>query len=127
MRNLHELDRFRDKSGEAAMAAVTYDFVANAPNMGCFWIPSPVQKIKLYVLASTGMGWDHVSVSHQKRIPQWTEMEYIKRLFFYNNETVMQLHVPVSDHISYHDRCLHLWRPQDVEIPRPSNALVGAL
>jgi len=63
------------------------------------------------VMASAGMGWDHVSISRQNRCPNWPEMEHIKRLFFRDDETAMQLHVPPSDHISIHPYCLHLWRP----------------
>jgi len=52
-------------------------------------------------------------------------MAYIKKLFFRDDETAMELHVPASDHISDHDNCLHLWRPQEVEIPRPPSWMVG--
>jgi hypothetical protein len=73
----------------------------------------------LRVVASNGMGWDHVSVSRIDRIPTWEEMEFVKRLFFEDNEIAMQLHVPASDHINIHPYCLHLWRPQNKEIPMP--------
>ena len=77
------------------------------------------------VLATVGDGWDHVSVSRKTRCPNWPEMESVKRLFFFDRETVMQLHVPVAEHISYHDFCLHLWRPLESEIPRPPGWMVG--
>ena len=69
----------------------------------------------LNVLASNGGGWDHVSVSHPLEIPNWEEMEVVKRMFFAENETAMQLHVPESVHINQHPNCLHLWRPQSQE------------
>ena len=73
----------------------------------------------LRVVFSDGRGWDHVSVSLATRCPTWGEMEYVRRLFFKADETVMQLHVPTTDHINQHDFCLHLWRPQsDLEIAR---------
>jgi hypothetical protein len=37
----------------------------------------------------------------------------------------MELHVPIAEHINLHPNCLHLWRPQDVEIPRPPAYMVG--
>jgi hypothetical protein len=44
-------------------------------------------------------------------------MAFVKRLFFRDDETAMQLHVPASDHVNQHPYCLHLWRPQaDEEI-----------
>jgi hypothetical protein len=52
-------------------------------------------------------------------------MECVKRLFFSDEETAMQLHVPSTEHISTHPWCLHLWRPQHAEIPRPPFAMVG--
>ncbi len=79
----------------------------------------------LKVLASNGMGWDHVSVSTKRRCPTWADMEFVKRLFFLPGETAMQLHVPPDDHVNCHPFVLHLWRPNDWrEIPRPPPILV---
>ena len=79
----------------------------------------------LRVVASWWFGWDHVSVSTKKRIPNWDEMEFVKRTFFRDDETAMQLHVPPSDHINCHPYCLHLWRPHGCDIPRPPAWMVG--
>jgi hypothetical protein len=79
----------------------------------------------LMVVVSHGMGWDHVSVSHQRRTPNWYELEHVKRMFFKDDEVAMQLHMPVADHISVHPHCLHLWRPQNVEIPLPLPEMVA--
>lgn len=76
------------------------------------------------VVASFGLGWDHVSVSRSDRCPTWDEMCQIKRRFFRDDETVMQLHVPPHENINMHPYCLHLWRPQDVPIPRPPAVMV---
>lgn len=92
---------------------------------GAFMVPHPGTGVVLGVIASSGMGWDHVSVSLPKRCPNWTEMEFIKRLFFREEETAMQLHVPPAEHISVHPFCLHIWRPQDREIPLPPAFMVG--
>ena len=48
----------------------------------------------LACIASTTDGWDHVSVSCELSLPTWTEMEQVKRTFFHEHETAMQLHVP---------------------------------
>jgi hypothetical protein len=81
-------------------------------------------KTILRVIASHGMGWDHVSVSLQHRCPTWEEMEYVKRLFFKNDELAMQLHVTPDQHINNHPFCLHMWRPHDKEIPLPPAIMV---
>lgn len=68
--------------------------------------------------------WDHISVSARKRCPNWFEMSHIKSIFFAEDETVMQLHVPESEHIDLHPYTLHLWRPLLVPIPRPPSGAV---
>ncbi len=86
-----------------------------------------VRRATLNVIASTGGGWDHVSVSvaGSPRVPDWSEMEAVKRAFFRPGETAMQLHVPPVEHIDCHPGVLHLWRPQGAEIPRPPGWMVG--
>ncbi len=81
--------------------------------------------IPLKIIASSGEGWEHVSVSTPKRCPNWPEMDFVKNLFWEPYECVMQLHVPREDHVNCHPYCLHLWRPIGVEIPRPGSILVG--
>jgi hypothetical protein len=113
MKNLHSLDRYRRSDSEIKV----YGTVGDASN-GCFVVG------RLAVVASTGDGWEHVSVSRSDRTPAWDEMEKIKRLFFEDRETVMQLHVPVVEHVNCFPHCLHLWRPTDREIPRPPAIMV---
>lgn len=79
-------------------------------NNGRFIIPRPAGD--LGVICSNGAGWDHVSVSHATRCPTWLEMERVREIFFRDDECVMQLSVPRSDHVNTHPHCLHLWRPQ---------------
>lgn len=99
--------------------------VEMADDGGAFTVRSPVDRSPLLVIASIGAGWDHVSISRKNRVPNWAEMEHVKRLFFEDNETAVQYHVPPSDHVNMHRFVLHLWRPQDVEMPRPPSILVG--
>src|SRR5699024_6188883 len=85
--------------------------VAMGVDGGMFKIPHHQTGVTLSIVASFGGGWDHVSVSLPNRTPNWAEMEHVKRLFFREDETAMQLHVPTSEHINCHPNCLHLWRP----------------
>src|SRR3954454_24585010 len=88
---------------------------------GAFRIPFPETGAELLALAANGVGaredlgdegaFDHVSVSCRNRTPNWKEMSFIKSVFWSDDETVMQLHVPMSEHINCHPHCLHLWRP----------------
>ena len=120
MRDLILLEQYRSRPQELEFYGTSGDNTC-----GCFLLPSPIDRQKIAVVASAGGGWDHVSASRSSRCPNWPEMEYIKRLFFRDNETVMQLHVPPSEHINHHPYTLHLWRPQKLEIPRPPAWMVG--
>lgn len=89
---------------------------------GCFYVPVGV--VKLACLVSAGdktCPWEHVSVSipGNRRCPSWEEMDFVKRLFWRDDETVMQLHVPRDEHKNFHPYCLHLWKPLKETIPRP--------
>ena len=96
---------------------------------GAFRIPSPEIGAMLLVMVHDGADWDvdklgplaweHVSVSLKARTPTWKEMNFVKRLFWRDEEMVIQLHVPVKDHISIMENCLHLWNPIGLEIPTP--------
>lgn len=70
-----------------------------------------IPKRKMAIIFSNGGGWEHVSVSHPDRCPTWEEMEDVKRRFWEDTDTVMQLHVPPAEHRNCHPYCLHLWRP----------------
>jgi hypothetical protein len=120
MKDLRSLDRYRQVKTEIEW----FGQVGDAGN-GYFAFRSPVDGKVLRVVASTGDEWEHVSVSKIAKTPSWREMEFIKRLFFKPDEVCMQLHVAESDHISYHDHCLHIWRPLTAEIPLPPAWMVG--
>ncbi len=74
-----------------------------------------------FVIASSGDGWEHVSVhpKNKKRCPTWDEMCAVKDMFFEPEEVVMQLHPAHSEYVNNHPYCLHLWRPLEREIPLP--------
>ncbi len=88
---------------------------------GFLYIP----KREMVIVFSNGEGWEHVSVSTKTRCPTWEEMEEVKRRFWEATDTVMQLHVPPTDHINCHPYCLHLWKPINQEIPRPPGYMVA--
>ncbi len=115
MRNLHELDRYRAVGPDVIKI---YGSTGDDKN-GIFRVGP------MLVIASSGWGWDHVSVSLADRCPDWHEMEKIKRMFFKDDEVAMQLHVPPNEHINYCETALHLWRPLNEAIPRPPAIMVG--
>ena len=85
---------------------------------------------QLQVIASWGGGWDHVSVSIKRlpvikaRCPLWDEMCFVKDFFFHPTECVIRYHPPESSYVNQHPNCLHLWRPQDQDVPVPPVSFV---
>lgn len=122
MRPLRLLDAFRLRDVERASYGCEGD-----DTCGVFSIRDIKLKNVLRVIASSDMGWDHVSVSLPHRCPTWDEMEHVKRLFFRDDEWAFQLHAPQADHINCHPHCLHIWRPHDQEIPTPHPLMVAPL
>ena len=109
----------------AELMAIRHCLHFDSDDGGAWVVRSPIDDKELRIIASWGDGWDHVSVSRRNKCPSWREMEYVKRLFFRQDETAMQLHVPPADHISHHPFCLHLWKPQAADIPRPPAWMVA--
>jgi hypothetical protein len=93
-------------------------------SFGAFYIPGPCGR-DLFVRATNDNDWEHVSVSIKTRCPNWEEMNFIKDLFWHENEAVMQLHPPKSEYVNMHKFCLHMWRPLKAIIPLPPSILVG--
>jgi hypothetical protein len=99
------------------------------PN-GMFLIPHQrYSRDRFQVIASDGLGWEHVSVTYYKKskTPTWDDMCYIKAFFWDEEEMVMQLHPPKSQYVNNHPHVLHLWKPTEKEIPAPPVVLVGAI
>lgn len=59
-------------------------------------------------------GWEHVSIVPRKNVmPSWDDMCELKDIFFNDEEEVYQIHPPKSEYVNLHDRCLHLWKPEN--------------
>lgn len=115
------LNQYRVRSG----------YYASPPgaSWGAFFIPGPRGE-KLKVIASDASepesaGWEHVSISCEHRTPNWTEMCYVKELFWEPEDCVVQFHPPKSDYVNHHPFVLHMWRWTKGEFPRPPSILVG--
>lgn len=91
-------------------------------NNGLFVIINHNDPIR--IIASDGMGWEHVSVSLIKRTPTWTEMCKIKDLFWADNETVVQYHPSIDAYVDCHPYCLHLWKKIGTEYELPPAKLI---
>lgn len=93
---------------------------------GAFFVHGPCGcELKIVASGADETGWEHVSVSTQRRPPNWQEMSFVKDLFWDDEECVMQLHPPKSQYVNNHPYCLHMWRPTRTDIPLPPSILVG--
>jgi len=72
----------------------------------------------------TTRGWEHVSVSLPNRCPTWSELDKVKKVFWRDDETVIQFHPRESAKINFHPYCLHLWKKDGTEFELPPDILV---
>lgn len=93
---------------------------------GAFLIQGPRKRWLKIMSSGTDhtYGWEHVSVSKDGATPFWSEMCFVKDLFWQHEECVMQLHPPKSEYVNIHPYVLHLWRPLNENIPRPKKIQV---
>jgi hypothetical protein len=108
---------------------VVLGFYASKPGQpfGAFdGVPGPCgDKLTILVADGVDTGWEHVSVSKRRHIPNWVEMCFVKDLCWDEEACVIQYHPPKSRHVNNHPNCLHLWRPIKHEIAQPPDILVG--
>lgn len=106
---------------------------ASFGNNGAFTLASPEQGWSLFIVASDGLGWEHVSVHAERgehpprrqRTPNWAEMCLVKDRFWDDDDVVIQYHPRRVDYVNQHPHTLHLWRPIGIELPTPDALLVG--
>lgn len=121
MKNLHTLDKYRDREAERGF----YGRDGDGGN-GVFKVY--VGRRSFNVIASSDLRWEHVSVSpcnaKRKTCPTREEMCAIKDMFFGQDERVVQYHPPKSEYVNRHPYCLHLWRPKEERLPYPPKLFV---
>jgi len=105
----HVPERFRVKDGPMGSTS-------EYGNNGYFIIPLDGD-VGAHVIASDGLGWDHISIHCEDPIghdftPDWDIMCKLKDMFWGEEDTVIQLHPPRSHYVNDHPNTLHLWRMQ---------------
>lgn len=92
---------------------------------GFFLINSNYDNKTIVVIANgESKGWEHVSCSRFDRTPRWSEMCYIKDLFWPKDDLVIQFHPVEAEYINNAKNCLHLWRYCG-DMPSPPSWMVG--
>lgn len=117
--------KFSPKLEDYRLLAGTFGSRPGDP-FGVFQLHGPCGE-RLHILATDGAdtGWEHVSVSTNRRIPNWREMCFVKDLFWAPEECVVQFHPPAARYVNNYSVVLHLWRCIRQEFPMPPDELVG--
>lgn len=91
---------------------------------GMIYLPLGSKNHLFSIVVSWNNGWDHISIAHRYRDPEWLTMCKLKELFFDDDEVVVQYHPKKEDYINIHPHCLHLRKPQNEEVVHPPKELV---
>ena len=114
MKNLRKLDKFRVEINHPFFHVPEKD----KHKEGVFQINSNSSRYS--VIASTGEGWDHVSISGEYSLPTHEVMADVKGRFFNDGEVAVEYHPLKKDYVNNHPNCLHIWRPTEQKIPTPN-------
>lgn len=117
-KDLSRLDKYRQKDDEKRIYGMEGD-----QHNGIYKVF--VNGRSFYCIVSNGGGWDHISVGGKnKRIPTWDEMCAIKDMFFDKDEVCVQYHPAEENYINLAENVLHIWKPQNIEMPTPPLIMV---
>lgn len=118
-------EKFRFKNAKMGYASNEND------PFGIFVIPSlrneNERSLNVVAVDGTETGWEHVSVSlshYPLKCPSWEEMCIVKKLFWNDDECIVQFHPQKSEYINNHPGVLHLWKCVKTQFPMPPIACV---
>lgn len=57
-----------------------------------------------------GRKWLHVSLAYQSRLPNWSEIKKVKKMFLGAEAKAIQVFPPESEYVNCHPYVLHLWQ-----------------
>ncbi|HLL79839.1 MAG TPA: hypothetical protein VKT25_10080 [Ktedonobacteraceae bacterium] len=71
--------------------------------------------------------WHHVSVSFPDRLPDWSDLEMVKRVWMGHEVTALQVIPPVRKYVNLHAYCLHLWRCLDGDVTPDFSTVIDGI
>ena len=79
------------------------------------------------IIFTNNAGWEHCSIApyFKRIIPDWDAMCKIKKIFWEDEEAVIQVHPRKSEYVNNLGNCLHLWRCTYKDMVLPPSCLVG--
>ncbi|MDS6237441.1 DUF1827 family protein, partial [Clostridioides difficile] len=69
------------------------------------------------VIYSVENGKEHLTISNEKRFPNWNEIKYVRYKLMKPNKTIVQILPPKEEYINLHENCFHLWEIEDNAVP----------
>ncbi len=94
-----------------------------------FLVPLNNNKEAFVVASENFMGWNHVSAhvtestgEALKRTPSNEEMQFLRNLFFRENDVVLEFHPAKKDYVNNHSYVLHMWESTDDKFVYPKQA-----
>ncbi len=70
--------------------------------------------------------WKHVSFSRNSRIPDYTDIQMVKRIFVGTDKKAIQIFPAEKEHVNIHPNTLHLFCPLEFD-PLPDFRIMGML
>ncbi len=66
-------------------------------------------------------GWEHAFLDLEllKRTPTWGEMNILKKFYWENTESVIQIHPKRSEYVNWNEYRLHLWKLHNTDFELP--------
>lgn len=97
-----------------------------------YFILSDQTNVHVIVDDGEQTGWEHVSATMWKNrkgksrpiIPTYDQMQFIKQIFWEDDEAVIQIHPPKDQYVNNHQTCYHLWRNKNQKLELPPKILV---
>ena len=80
---------------------------------GLEWRRNDGMKIILSLETKDGHDWIHVSCSFPTQLPRWKDLQQIKDAIIGREAQAVQVLAPASEHVNYHEYCLHLYARLD--------------
>jgi len=85
----------------------------------------PVARKSYWCKFTKAQGWEHLTVSGKNKVPDWDVMCKVKDIFWDEEECCIEYHPRKSQYINNNEYCLHIWRPDFMELPEPPLHLLG--
>ena len=97
-----------DETWKPERPETIWPMIHEAEDGWMFLSPSNLSVIVSGVIED-GKRWLHVSFARKSRMPEYTDMAIVKRLFIGEDRKAIMILPEKRNHVNIHRYCLHLW------------------